>query len=117
MMQLTHTVRQSPQLLSSIKSSIGATWRIAVLNTIEKRSRYNKVLNNVSICMNNMMMMILVVMMIIVVIMMMMMMQYWCWHFWSYDASHEDIASCREVVFRAWDEGNNTQVCTYLCIW
>ena len=61
MMQLTHTVSHSSQL----SSSIGATWRIAVLNTIEKRSRYNKVLNN-STCMNNMMMMMILVLMMLV---------------------------------------------------
>lgn len=35
--------------------------------------------------------------------------KYWCWCFWSFEASHALIAKADEVVFRAWDAGTNTQ--------
>jgi nitrate reductase (NAD(P)H) len=36
--------------------------------------------------------------------------KYWCWIFWEYTCTHEELAGATEIVLRGWDEGHNTQV-------
>lgn len=36
--------------------------------------------------------------------------KYWCWIFWEYTCTHEELAGASEIVLRGWDEGHNTQV-------
>jgi hypothetical protein len=35
--------------------------------------------------------------------------KHWCWIFWEYTASHEELAEATEIVLRGWDEGHQTQ--------
>jgi nitrate reductase (NAD(P)H) len=35
--------------------------------------------------------------------------KHWCWIFWEYTATHEELADANEIVLRGWDEGHQTQ--------
>ena len=37
--------------------------------------------------------------------------KYWCWIFWEYECTHDELANASEIVLRGWDEGHQTQVC------
>ena len=34
---------------------------------------------------------------------------YWCWVWWDYELKVADLVGCKEILCRAWDEGNNVQ--------
>lgn len=34
---------------------------------------------------------------------------HWCWVWWDYELKVADLVGCKEIICRAWDEGNNCQ--------